>query len=259
MFLADCMGTGPWLSGCGNVCIPADLAKYTTIIYNAIKIIVPLALIFIGMFDMAKAITSKSEDEIKKAQQLLVKKAVAGALVFVLFSVITWLLSILSATSGDTQGEQNIIKCMNTLFDYKGDSDNGSNQGYTDANSVCKSDNYKGALKIYYSNGAEYNDYYYMCYDYDNYDSKCKDKYTNEVIGDKYKLSDGNSYCVIITNNNSNVKVAVIQDKASPIINLISASTTQECDNNCKSNNYANGYLISDQKCLCTKRIEASN
>ncbi len=120
MFLVNCIGSGPWVQGCGNVCIPTEVAKITSLIYNAIKVIVPIALVFIGMFDMAKAVTTKSEDEVKKAQRLLTQKAIAAALVFVLFSGITWMLSILDETSGNANKERSVASCLNVLFDYDG-------------------------------------------------------------------------------------------------------------------------------------------
>ena len=55
-------------------------------VYNAIRIAVPIILILVGMFDMGRAITLQKEDEIKKAQQLLVRKAVAAAIVFIIVS-----------------------------------------------------------------------------------------------------------------------------------------------------------------------------
>ena len=64
--------------------------------YNAIKIGVPIILVVVGMFDMGKAITQQKEDEIKKAQSLLVKKAIAAALVFLMFSLVQLVVSVVS-------------------------------------------------------------------------------------------------------------------------------------------------------------------
>ncbi len=131
MFLVDCIGSGPWVQGCGNVCIPTEVAKITSMLYGAIKVIVPIALVIIGMFDMAKAITTKSEDEVKKAQKLLVQKAIAGALVFILFSGITWMLSILSATSGNANREDGVVSCLNVLFGYNETTSTSGDRTYT--------------------------------------------------------------------------------------------------------------------------------
>ena len=76
--------------------IPEPLLNITHLIYKAIQIGVPIILIIVGMFDMGKAITQQKEDEIKKAQSLLVKKAVAAALVFLMFSIVQLVVSVVS-------------------------------------------------------------------------------------------------------------------------------------------------------------------
>jgi hypothetical protein len=65
-------------------------------VFLAIMIIVPLILLFIGVFDLAKAATEKDESNVKKAQQALVKKAIAGALVFLVPFIIGVLMTTLS-------------------------------------------------------------------------------------------------------------------------------------------------------------------
>ena len=76
--------------------IPEPLLNITHLIYKAIQIGVPIILIIVGMFDMGKAITQQKEDEIKKAQSLLVKKAIAAALVFLMFSIVQLVVSVVS-------------------------------------------------------------------------------------------------------------------------------------------------------------------
>ncbi len=106
---------GEYIAACADVCIPSDLAKLTTLVYNIIRIVVPLVLIIIGMVDMARAMIAKNQDEVKKAQQLLVKKAIAGAIVFLLLSLILWSVDILSSTS-ETDKDKGIVECINALF-----------------------------------------------------------------------------------------------------------------------------------------------
>ena len=76
--------------------IPEPLLNITHLIYKAIQIGVPIILIIVGMFDMRKAITQQKEDEIKKAQSLLVKKAIAAGLVFLMFSLVQLVVSVVS-------------------------------------------------------------------------------------------------------------------------------------------------------------------
>lgn len=79
--------------------IPSDLVGLLRLVYKAIQIGVPIILIIVGMFDMGKAVTQQKEDEIKKAQNLLVKKAVAAALVFLMFSLVSLVVSIVNIDS----------------------------------------------------------------------------------------------------------------------------------------------------------------
>ena len=97
-----------------GVGVPGKIVSLIRILYNGIKIVVPLILIIIGMIDMAKAVTGKDENEIKKAQNLLVKRAIAAALVFLIFSLVTLLASAL--------GEKGAMKCANCLLNSE-DSD----------------------------------------------------------------------------------------------------------------------------------------
>ncbi len=126
MFLAaslKCLETGPgevgpWIEACRTLaCIPTDVARITTLIYNILKIAAPLVLIIVGMFDMARAVAAGKEDEIKKAQGLLVKKAISAALVFLLLSLITFVFNILS---NNDQSAQSVIKCVNVLLNNDG-------------------------------------------------------------------------------------------------------------------------------------------
>ena len=68
-----------------NLCSNDDMNVILGIIhyvYIGIMIVVPIILIFVGMFDLAKAVTEKKDEDIKKAQQSLIKKAIAAVLVF---------------------------------------------------------------------------------------------------------------------------------------------------------------------------------
>ena len=79
--------------------IPSNLVGLIQLVYKAIQIWVPIILIIVGMFDMGKAVTQQKEDEIKKAQSLLIKKAVAAALVFLMFSLVSLVVSIVNIDS----------------------------------------------------------------------------------------------------------------------------------------------------------------
>lgn len=74
------------------------------IVVLIIKIVVPIILIIVGMIDLAKAVTEKSEDKIKAAQQGLIKKAIAAVLVFLIVTFVTVIMGLV--------GDDNYDKCM---------------------------------------------------------------------------------------------------------------------------------------------------
>lgn len=106
---------------CNGTIIPDQLVKIIHLIYNGIRIGVPIILIIVGMFDMGKAITQQKEDEIKKAQQLLVRKAVAAVLVFLMFSLVSLVFSVATNTDDETQKAQNtsMWNCVSDLLNGK--------------------------------------------------------------------------------------------------------------------------------------------
>lgn len=79
-----------------------------------IKIAVPIILIVVGMMDMAKAVTEKSEDAIKKAQTELVKKAVAAIVVFLIATLVTLLTNLIGANDWKDGG---CNKCLSSPWD----------------------------------------------------------------------------------------------------------------------------------------------
>ena len=96
-----------------NAGIPEQVVKLVSLIYQIIRIAVPLILVFVGMFDMAKATAGKDEAEIKKAQTGLVKKAIAAVLVFLMLSLVSMLFR--AVTNGDSDSDS-IMSCINSLI-----------------------------------------------------------------------------------------------------------------------------------------------
>ena len=95
-------------------------------VYNAVKIGVPIILVVVGMFDMGKAITQQKEDEIKKAQTLLVKKAVAALIVFLMFAFAQLIVSLVADDKDTT------ISCIDSILNGKVTDQNENNQNEND-------------------------------------------------------------------------------------------------------------------------------
>ena len=79
---------------CNDVEIGGNIVKIIRVLYNGIKIGVPIILIVVGMIGMGKAIASQKEDDIKKAQSTLIKQAVAALIVFLMFQLVQILMSV---------------------------------------------------------------------------------------------------------------------------------------------------------------------
>ena len=61
-------------------------------VYLGIIVVVPIILIIVGMLDLAKAVAEKDENKVKSAQQLLIKKAIAAALVFLIPTLVSLII-----------------------------------------------------------------------------------------------------------------------------------------------------------------------
>ena len=85
----DNINTNALLS-CGNGMmsdIPSLIPKVISIAYTVIQIAVPVVLVIMGSLDLFKGISAQKEDEIKKGQQMFVKRLIAAVLVFFAFVI----------------------------------------------------------------------------------------------------------------------------------------------------------------------------
>ncbi len=99
--------------GAESICEGLEpVLRIVGIVVWGIRVVVPIILIVIGMIDLAKAVTEKSEDKIKEAQQKLVKRAIAAVLVFLVVS----LVSVVMTVVGSDEYEQ-CMTCINSPWD----------------------------------------------------------------------------------------------------------------------------------------------
>ena len=94
--------------GCDS--IPEEITSILRSVVTLIQIGVPIILVIMGMIDLGKAVTSQKEDEIKKAQSLLIKRLIYGVLVFLIVAIVKFVLDIV----GDSAGEA--ISCLGEIF-----------------------------------------------------------------------------------------------------------------------------------------------
>ena len=77
---------------CGGL---GPVLRIVGIVVWGIKVVVPIILIVVGMMDLAKAVTEKSDDKIKAAQNGLIKKAIAAVLVFLVITIVGLLMKLI--------------------------------------------------------------------------------------------------------------------------------------------------------------------
>lgn len=71
-----------------------------------IEIGIPIILIVLGMLDLGKAVVASKEDEIKKAQQMLIKRAIYAIAIFFVVLIVQVVFGLI-ATSGDSEATEN--------------------------------------------------------------------------------------------------------------------------------------------------------
>ena len=91
--------------------VPKFIPKTIHIVYLLIQIAVPILLVILGSIDFVKAMTSQKDDEIKKGQQIFIKRLIAGVLVFFVLSFVKILISLV----GDSN-KSKIIDCTSCLI-----------------------------------------------------------------------------------------------------------------------------------------------
>ena len=89
--------------------LPKKVLQLSNTVVNVLQIAVPVILVLFGMIDMVKAVSSQKEDDIKKAQGVLIKRLIMGALVYFVVVIVKLLLSVIG---GNTDGIWNCVQCF---------------------------------------------------------------------------------------------------------------------------------------------------
>lgn len=93
-------GTSYYCGGLDNLQIDGMLINLVHTLYVAIQVGIPVLLIFFGMLDLGKAVMAQKEDEIKKGQQMFIKRLVTAAIVFLVFFVVQLVVGLVSTDEG---------------------------------------------------------------------------------------------------------------------------------------------------------------
>jgi uncharacterized membrane protein YidH (DUF202 family) len=93
---------------CGGNLITMDriIPDMTSLVVTLIKIGIPVLLIIFGMLDLGKAVMAQKEDEIKKSQQMFLKRILSAALVFFVVVIVQLVFNLVA------KNQTNVWDCV---------------------------------------------------------------------------------------------------------------------------------------------------
>lgn len=74
------------------------------------KIVIPILLIVFGMIDLGKAVVGSKEDDIKKATQSLMFRAIAAIVIFFIPTLVAVIMTIASGFNEDAKADFDVCK-----------------------------------------------------------------------------------------------------------------------------------------------------
>ena len=100
----------------GDFCAKSSgILQFLGYVLLVFKIAIPLLIIFYGVFDFGKAVTSGKDDEIKKSAKTLMLRAVAGVIIFFVPSIVMWLFGAV-AQYRDADSNVNFGNCRTCVL-----------------------------------------------------------------------------------------------------------------------------------------------
>ena len=92
--------------------IPAPVPQLTSALYTILIIATPISLVIFSIVALVKALTSGSQDDIKKAQSKVIKKFIAAALVFFIAGMVQFVIT----KAADASEKTSIVSCIDCLL-----------------------------------------------------------------------------------------------------------------------------------------------
>lgn len=97
--------------------IPTMLTDTVKTAYTIIQVAVPVVLVVMGSLDLFKGISAQKEDDIKKGQQIFIKRLISAAIVFFVFAITKVIVSFAADNSSNK-----ILQCAECFLEAKCDS-----------------------------------------------------------------------------------------------------------------------------------------
>ena len=95
-------------------CGEDGLGPIINILHSVVSLIqfgVPILLIVFGMLDLGKAVMSSKEDEMKKAQGTLVKRFIYAVAVFLVVTLVTFVMNMVSDANAKDADTESWLTC----------------------------------------------------------------------------------------------------------------------------------------------------
>ena len=106
---------------CGEEEIPYVAAQIVRTAIIVLEIVTPLLIIVLGMVDLLKAVIAQKEDEIKKGQQTFVRRLIMGALVFLVFVLVQFIIGFVTNVLNEKSTNDTMWSCTNCFINGKCD------------------------------------------------------------------------------------------------------------------------------------------
>ena len=105
----DGIGTGTGF--CYQTANVWQIVGYALLVF---KIVIPILLIIFGILDLGKAVMASKEDEIKKATGSLLRRAIAAVVIFLIPTIVTFLVGMIGGFNGEAKDDYEVCKsCIN--------------------------------------------------------------------------------------------------------------------------------------------------
>ncbi|MBQ6686936.1 MAG: hypothetical protein IJN03_00240 [Bacilli bacterium] len=104
------------MAGANQFCADTwEIWQFVGYILMIFKIVIPLLLLILGMFDLGKAVVASDDKAIKKATTQLAYRAVAAIVIFFVPTIIGFVFSIVNGFNNDAAVKANYTKCKDCL------------------------------------------------------------------------------------------------------------------------------------------------
>lgn len=87
-----------------------QLSTIIGLIITVMQILAPVLLVIFGLMDVVKSVAAQKEDDIKKSQQIFIKRTIAAVMVFFVIAIVKFGISLFA--KGSEGGIMSCVQCF---------------------------------------------------------------------------------------------------------------------------------------------------